>query len=201
MDLQTLGGLTGFTIPYTNQTTKQDYLNYLDSGLFPNDITIQGQIPQTDFYYQSTTGYTGMTFLGFGASRIQEKRKYGGGLVENLPSGAYTNGDLAGISWTGYTFDVVGSNTSITLYYEDRSDGTTLITGSTANITQEAVINFMLTRNEHFLGFVEQPTVYSDVFVERGKQGVMEKNLRLGEIDNLGELNIYGNGFFKVKTQ
>jgi len=76
-----------------------------------------------------------------------------------------------------------------------------MITGNTTGFTREEVINYTLTRNEHFLGFVEQPTVYSDVFIERGKQGVMEKNLRLGEIDNLGELNIYGNGFFKVKIQ
>jgi hypothetical protein len=59
----------------------------------------------------------------------------------------------------------------------------------------------MLTRNEHFLGFIEQPRVYSDVFVERGKQGVMEMNFRLGEIDNMGELSVYGNGFFNVKKQ
>jgi hypothetical protein len=48
---------------------------------------------------------------------------------------------------------------------------------------------------------VEQPTVYSDVFVERGKQGVMENNLRLGEIDNMGELSVYGNKFFTIKKQ
>jgi hypothetical protein len=195
-----LGTISGFTIPYTNQTTSQDYLTYLDSGLFPNDITILNQEPQTSFYNQPTSGYTGFTFLGLGASRLSEKQKYGGGLTETLPSGSYSTGSLAGIGWTGYTFDVTGSNASVRLYYEDRTDGTTLITGTTANITQEAAINFMLTRNEHFLGFVEQPSVYSDVFVERGKQGVMEKNLRLGEIDNLGELSVYGNGFFNVKT-
>lgn len=191
-----LGTISGFTIPYTNQTQSQDYINYLDSGFFPNDITITGQSPETDFYFQPTSGYTGFTFLGLGASRISEKQKYGGGLTEVLPSGSYSNGT----TWTGYSFTVTGATNTVTLYYEDRSDGTTLITGSTANITQEAAVNFMLTRNEHFLGFVEQPQIYSDVFVERGKQGVMEKNLRLGEIDNLGELSIYGNGFFNVKT-
>jgi hypothetical protein len=29
----------------------------------------------------------------------------------------------------------------------------------------------------------------------------MEVNLRLGEIDNMSELDVYGNGFFKVKKQ
>jgi hypothetical protein len=75
------------------------------------------------------------------------------------------------------------------------------LTGDTSNYTKEEIFNQMLTRNEHFLGFVEQPTIYSDVFVERGKQGVMENNLRLGEIDNMGELSIYGNGFFNVRKQ
>ena len=140
---------------------------------------------------------TDFTFFGIGASRISEKFNYGGGLSEPLTSGSYPDG----VSWTGYSFNVVGTIGSVNLYYEDRSDGFTMITGNTTNITQEAVINDMLTRNEHFLGFVEQPRIYSDVFVERGKQGVMEKNLRLGEITSTGELDIYGNGYFKVKKQ
>ena len=41
--------------------------------------------------------------------------------------------------------------------------------------------------------------VYSDIFVERGKMGASEYNLRLGEIDNVGELAVYGHGFFRVK--
>ena len=64
---------------------------------------------------------------------------------------------------------------------------------------KEEIFDTMLTRNEHFLGFVTDMTVYSDVFVERGKQGVTEHNLRLGEIDNVGELDIYGNGFYTVR--
>jgi hypothetical protein len=59
----------------------------------------------------------------------------------------------------------------------------------------------MVTREEHFLGFVEQPRVYSDIFVSRGKQGVLENNLRLGEIDSMGELSVYGNKYFKIKKQ
>jgi hypothetical protein len=128
-----------------------------------------------------------------------------------------------GTTYTGYTID--------TLNFQDFSDGTTQIkgttpnfrhtttgftmsgatdglskkfrytSGNTTNFATEYVINNMLTRNEHFLGFVEQPTVYSDVFVERGKQGVMENNLRLGEIDNMGELSVYGNKFFTIKKQ
>jgi hypothetical protein len=59
----------------------------------------------------------------------------------------------------------------------------------------------MITRNEHFLGFIDSPTIFSDIFVERGKQGVMEKTFRLSEIDNIGELDVYGNGYFKIRKQ
>jgi len=65
----------------------------------------------------------------------------------------------------------------------------------------ETVVDAMLTRNEHFLGFIDDPVIYSDIFVERGKQGVCEHNLRLGEVDNIGELEVYGNGFFTVRKQ
>ena len=77
----------------------------------------------------------------------------------------------------------------------------TMITGKTTNFTKEEVINNVITRNEHFIGFIDDPTVYSDIFVERGRQGVMEPNLRLGEIDNMSELDVYGNGYFKVRKQ
>ena len=48
---------------------------------------------------------------------------------------------------------------------------------------------------------MDTPQISSDIFVERGKQGVMERNLRLGEIDSTGEIDIYGSGFFKIRKQ
>ncbi len=170
----------------------QDYLNFYDSGLYPNNITITGQTSTYPY-----TGNTTFTYLGIGSSRIDEKKKYGSNVYEGTTTGTTTEG----LKFTGYTISNTGDTKISVMYYRDFEDGYTLITGNTMNFLKEEIIDFMLTRNEHFLGFVEQPTVYSDVFVERGKQGVMEKNLRLGEIDNIGELNVYGNGFFKIKKQ
>ena len=127
-------------------------------------------------------------FAAIGRSRLSELKRYG----ENTYQGTSTGSDAGG-SYTGYTID--------NLSYKDYEDGTTMITGVTTNFYREEVFNEMVTRNEHFIGFIDEPTIYSDVFVERGKQGVLEMNLRLGEIDNLGELDIYGNGFFQVKKQ
>jgi hypothetical protein len=196
-----LGTCTGFTVP-----SDGSFLNYL------ND------------YEYSNTGYTAtpnkpFKFMAIGQSRIGEFRRYG----ETVPRGVDSGSLSDGTKYTGYTINE--------LYYMDRQDGFTQITGSvpnyrfgptsgytyeitgntintipyvttTGNTTQfatEYVINHMLTRNEHFIGFIDDPSVYSDIFVERGRQGVMEPNLRLGEIDNMKELDVYGNGYFKVR--
>jgi len=176
-----LGTFTGVTIPaYSNLTGQtQDYLNDLD--------------------YTNNTGYTqsGFTYLAIGGSRLQEKKLYGSNTYVGVSGGT----DSIGV-YSGYSFTYTGNTTGTTImYYRDYLDGYTLITGSTTGFTKEEVFNTTLTRNEHFLGFVDEPTIYSDIFVERGKQGVMEKNLRLGEIDNIGEMENYGNGYFTIRKQ
>jgi hypothetical protein len=181
----TFGTFGPFTLPFTTITGfTQDYLNDLD-------IT-------------NNTGYTttGFTYVAVGGSRLSELKEYGStGYTQTLTSGSSTEG----VDWTGYTFTYTGNTTgTTTLQYRDYEDGYTMITGSTTGFTKEEVFDVIskrLTRNEHFLGFIDEPTIYSDLFVERGKQGVMEYNLRLGEIDNVGELDIYGNGYFNVRKQ
>lgn len=166
-----------YVIPYSTGTTvTQDYL----------------------YDYRKTTGTTKPTiisFLAFGKSRLNEFKKYG--LNSEYTISTYTGTTDLGI-YTGYTIDG--------LSYFDYSDGTTYITGTTSGTTEvpyinEEVYNGMLTREEFLIGFIDEPEIYSDIFIERGKQSVIERNIRLGEIDNVGELEIYGGGFFKVKKQ
>jgi len=143
--------------------------------------------------YRTLTGTTtsGITisFIAVGKSRLSEYKVYGTG---NTYSISTTTGNTDLWYYTGYTIDG--------LSYYDYDNGYTHITGKTSGNTEE-LYNGMLTRNEMLLGFIEEPQVYSDIFVERGKQSVMERNKRLGEIDNMGELEIYGGGYFKVKKQ
>jgi hypothetical protein len=197
-------GTLPINIPYLVPTsgTTQDYINYLDSGVYQN-LNIGTHRDANYPYSAYTENYSGFTYYAVGGSRIQELKKYGANPYDGVELEFDTddNGD-----YTGYTFTypITGKTTpsTETLYYRDYSDGYTMITGRTDGFRTEIdLINYTLSRNEHFLGFVEEPTIYSDVFVERGKQGVMEMNLRLGEIENMGELSVYGNGFFKVKKQ
>ena len=183
-----LGSITGITVPYTNVTGKTlEYLNDLD---------------HTD-YFGPVSG-SKFQYSAFGKSKISEFKKYGGG----INSSSFTYSLIGETSqWTGYTLTHTGSFISgtsynmVTLHYRDYDDGITTITGSTTGFTREEVFNEALTRNEHFLGFIDEPSIYSDIFVERGKQGVLEKTFRLGEVDSVGELDIYGNGYFKVRKQ
>lgn len=138
--------------------------------------------------YTNNTGYTNFTYAAIGGSRIIEKKLYG----VNQYSGV-TIVNTSNNIYSGYTIDGIE--------YRDYSDGYTMIIGTTSGYSKEEVFNNLITRNEHFIGFIDEPTIYSDIFVERGKQSVMENNFRLNEIDNIGELSIYGNGFYKIQNQ
>ena len=183
-----LGTFSGFTIPFSNNITGS--LDYL------NDSKVSG-----------FTGSAILKYMAIGGSKIGELKKYG---QTTVSSSMYVTGLFSGSAYTGYTLEtgsiisgslVTGSIPSGSLWYMDFADGYTMITGKTSNFTKEEVINNVITRNEHFLGFIDDPSVYSDIFVERGRQGVMEPNLRLGEIDNMSELEVYGNGYFKVRKK
>ena len=198
--------------PWKVQKISKDVnLPFVSSYGWPSDFgTIGFSIPyepnldpiEIDYLvdYRSLTGSTDITdisFLAMGKSRLNELKVYGTG---NTYYSGYTvtTGTSDVGNFIGYSIDG--------LYYMDYEDGYTHITGSTSGTLQypyinEVVYNGMVTRDEHLIGFIDEPQVYSDIFVERGKMGIMEMNLRLSEVDNVGELDIYGNGFFNVKKQ
>ena len=191
-------GTLSFEVPFSNPITgtTQDYLNKLE---------------YTEGFTGSTIGsLNNLMFIAIGKSRIDELKKYGTNGTYTGVSGGTTTIDGIVYITSGYTID--------DLYYIDISNGSTQIEGripahfldlpptgftqgNSTNFALEYVYNTQLTRNEHLLGFVDEPQIFSDIFVERGKLGVMERNLRLGEIDNMGELVHYGSGFFNVKKQ
>jgi hypothetical protein len=182
-----LGTFSGFTIPFTQITGSLDYLN--------------------NSKFSGFTGSSVLKYMAIGGSKISELKKYG---ETTVSSSMYVTGLFSGSAYTGYTLETgsiisgslnTGSIPTSSLWYMDFADGYTMITGKTSNFSKEEVINNVITRNEHFIGFIDDPSVYSDIFVERGRQGIMEQNLRLGEIDSILELDVYGNGFFKVRKQ
>ena len=53
-------------------------------------------------------------------------------------------------------------------------------------------------QEEYLLGIINQPEVKSDVFIDRGSVSVLDKHLRLSEIESLDHLTRYGNGFYNI---
>ena len=153
-----------------------------------SNLTGQTQNYLNSLDNNNLTGNTSFSYIAIGKSRLSEKKLYGSNNYSGITFGTDTLG-----TYTGYTID--------NLRFMDYPNGYTMITGTTVGTSKEEVFNKMITRNEHFLGFIDEPTIYSDIFIERGKQSVMEKNLRLSEINNVGELEVYQNGFFSIKKQ
>jgi len=58
-----------------------------------------------------------------------------------------------------------------------------------------------LTKEEALMNVSEPPEIQSEIFIERGKQSVMEPNQRLGEIKTMGGLVNYAYGYYKIKEQ
>jgi hypothetical protein len=58
-----------------------------------------------------------------------------------------------------------------------------------------------LTKEELDLGIVFPHEINNDVFIDRGINSVLENQIKLSEVKNLGQLERYGNGFFNVKNQ
>lgn len=57
-----------------------------------------------------------------------------------------------------------------------------------------------LVKEEFLLGIISRPEVENDVFIDRGVVPVLDYHLRLSEIRNLGQLQQYGNGYYRIDT-
>ena len=58
-----------------------------------------------------------------------------------------------------------------------------------------------ITKEEYLFGITQPPEVQSDVFISRGGTSVLEKHLRLSEIESLEHLERYNNGFYRLVKQ
>jgi len=57
------------------------------------------------------------------------------------------------------------------------------------------------TKEEYLFGVIFKPEIENQVFIDRGITSVMDKHLRLSEINDLRGLVNYGNGFYKINKQ
>lgn len=53
-------------------------------------------------------------------------------------------------------------------------------------------------QEEYLLGIISQPEIKSDVFIDRTTFSVLDKHLRLSEVESLEHLTNYGNGYYNI---
>lgn len=122
---------------------------------------------------------------------------------------------------TTYVFDTtndpnMGTPAQVNgLLYKDYSGKTrnVIINGQSVNIpitnfdfigqgwNQTNISLSALTKEEYLFGIISPPEVQSDVFIDRGITTVMDRHLKMSEIKNLGQLERYGNGFYKLRKE
>ena len=168
--------------------------NYIYSGDSDCDASIQG--------FNTFLGNNNLIITGYSNSRLNDIEVYASKGNPDFYLGKYKIGvqitgssNVVGTFWgphpdgyTGYTIEGVN--------YYDYPDGTTLFVVS--GVSQIEMVCSAITKNEVLLNVIDEPQIQTNVFVERGKNSGLETMIRLGEVDNLGDLDNYGYGFFKV---
>jgi len=183
-----------FTPAGGNWTGTSFNYDYIFSGDSNTDIN--------DFF---SYNYTTIPFLvsGYTESTINDLSQYGP--KSNLYGGKFKIGvqvtGTTGSVGTVWGPDPNGLYTAYTINqidYFDYEEFTVFMVYS-SGFTQDNIIMSGLTKNEALINVIDQPEVQTNVFIERGKNSALEFIERIGEVDNVGDLEKYGYGFFNVK--
>lgn len=156
-----------------------------------------------DTELQASYNFTDVPFLITGTtySRINDLRVYGpkSGL---LRGGFRPHIEVVGSS--GVIGKVSGETPEYISYiisgitYLDFNDGTTIFFVESSGITSDSIVCSALTKEEVYLNVIDEAEVQSNIFIERGKLSPLETVIRLGEVDNYGDLEKYGYKFFNI---
>jgi hypothetical protein len=155
-----------------------------------------------DFYSYNYTsvpfpvsGYTTSTLndiAQFGPKIYLSGGKYKLGIQVTGTTGAvgtYWGVDPSGL-YSAYTINGVN--------YLDYDDYTVYVTDSYGYVPGEIIMTG-LTKNEALLNVIDQPEVITNLYIERGKNTPLENVMRIGEVDNMGDLEKYGYKYFTIK--
>jgi len=177
--------------------------NYLFSGDSSCEFSIES--------FDDFTSYP-ILITGYTKSTINDLRVYGRRGGGTLPNGTiaplqepFIQGfqitGSSGVVGTYHGVDSSGTFSSYTIndiLYYDFIDGTTIFLVEQSGITSDSLVCSAITKEEILLNVISEPEVQSNVFVERGKLSGLERIIRLGEVDNIGDLEKYGYKFFNI---
>lgn len=160
---------------------------------------------QTDINSYYSYNYTTVPFpiTGYTESTLNDLFQFGPKV--NLVAGKFklgvqVTGTTGGIG-TFYGEDPSGTYTAYTMngvVYHDYDDYTIYITDSYGFAPGDIVMD-PITKNEALLNVIDQPEIITNVYIERGKYTPLENVMRLGEVDNIGDLEKYGYKYFTIE--
>jgi len=192
------------TIPLVNATVQNPNgtITYTPKGgSWPSSTIVLDTIFQGDNNNQVSSQVSSnfvtvpFSISGFTKSRLNELKRYGSSKF-TIGYQFFKNNDFFGQvdnitpDYTSYTINNVT--------YIDFPNGSTFYVINSSGITQDMIVSSAITKNEYLLDFVMSPEIQSNVFIERGKYSGYESLERLGEVDNIGDLTLYGYGYFKI---
>jgi hypothetical protein len=160
-----------------------------------------------DVELQTSGNFTTIPFKisGYTTSTMNDLEVYGSKFDPNLFDGRFRKGiPVTADTNTVGTFFGPSDDGLYTAYtingiqYFDYFNGTTVFIVESSGITSDMIVCSGITKNELLLNVIDEPVTQSDIFIERGKQSGLEALMRMGEVDNVGDLEKYGYGFFKV---
>lgn len=168
--------------------------DYIFSGDSNTDIN--------DFY---SYNYTSVPFpvSGYTTSTLNDIAQFGPKIY--LSGGKYKLGiqvtGTTGAVGTYWGVDPLGLYSAYTINgvnYLDYDDYTVYVTDSYGYVPGEIIMTG-LTKNEALLNVIDQPEVITNLYIERGKNTPLENVMRIGEVDNMGDLEKYGYKYFTIK--
>lgn len=202
------------TVPYTNIaiTNPKGTAHFIPAGgswsatPLSYDYIFSGD-SICDVDVQTSDNYTTIPIIvtGYTNSSVNDLEQYGSKFNPALYDGRFKvgiqvtgNSDSVGVFWGPSNDGLYTAYTINNIDYFDYFDGTTIFSVKSSGYTSDMIVCTAITKNEVLLNVIDEAEVQSDVFIERGKQSGLESIIRLGEVDNVGDLLKYGYGFFNV---
>ena len=201
---------SGITFPFMTGATS----TMVNTGFISN-LRISGS--DLSSYTSETRTVTGIT-----ENKILDLRSYNisnpyiiGFNVEQGIYIDYTGGTVNGVSQifdlslnnTGYTFDAnndinlgtPNQNTGI-IYNNTQINGldTTIVRFNGQGFNESNVVLSGIVKEEYLFGITSKPEVYNDIFIDRTESSILDRHLRLSEIDSIEHLSLYNGGFYNI---
>ena len=168
--------------PWKDSPISYDYIFTGDTGMDIDDYVYDNEVTITGYTKSNLIELSlyGQTPYKPGVDVFKDGSVYG--KVTNI-NNLFTAYTIQDINYVDYPFGVTT--------FEAKSKG---LTKDTAKIAP-------ITKNEALLKSVDEVQVFSNVFVERGKNSGYEKVQRLGEVKTLQDMEKYGYGYFKLTNK